>query len=386
MVKLALLGATGSIGSSTLEVLREHPDEFSLVLASAHGDWQKLCSLAEEFKVPLLILTGIEDRALRERLRSQYPRHHFHFGTDELLQALRGEDYDLALNAISGSAGLLSSFAVLERGKPLALANKESLVLAGHLISPLVKSKNIPLLPVDSEHSAVFQAMGSHPVSEIRRLHLTASGGAFRALPLPLFGQITPSQALKHPNWDMGAKVTLDSATMFNKALEVMEAHWLFGLPYAAIGAVIHPQSVIHSLVEFIDGSLLAQLSTPDMKLPILYAFSWPRRLPSDLVRTNLLELPELTFQPIEPERYPLYYLGLEAARQGGIHPTAINSANEAAIQLFLRGRIPFTHIHRLCDEALQRTLPIPDPDLDTILEVNDRVYRETMERVEAGN
>jgi len=380
-VKIALLGATGSIGASTLEVVKEQRDHFSLALVSAHVDHRSLGRIAQAFNVPVIVLTGISDPLQQSAIRAEYPDLRVLFGEAELLQALAGEDYDLALNAISGSAGLRSSFATAERGKKLALANKESLVMAGHLLIPLLKEKRAQIVPVDSEHSAIFQALGPHPRVEVRKLHLTASGGAFRTLPLEEFAKITPEQALRHPNWDMGAKVTLDSATMFNKALEVMEAHWLFGLPYDKISAVLHPQSVIHSLVEFVDGSFLAQLSSPDMKLPILYALSHPDRFPSQLVQTNLLELGDLNFAPIEPERYPLYYLGLEVAREGGILPTVLNSANEAALQLFQSGKIGFTGIHRVCERAVSAYPNIAAPGLESIIEANQEVRQVILDK-----
>jgi len=370
---LALLGATGSIGTSTLEVAAEQ--QIRICLATANRDYQKLMELGKRFDIPCLILTGISDPALQNSIKAAHPKHRIYFGETALLSALANEDYDLALNAITGSAGLRSTFAILERGKSLALANKESLVMAGHLIAE-IQLQN-PILPVDSEHSAIFQAIGKHPANELRKLHITASGGAFRDLPLGDFTNITPKQALMHPNWNMGAKVTLDSATMFNKALEVIEAHWLFGLPYERINAVIHPQSVIHSLVEFIDGSLLAQLSVPDMKLPILYALSYPDRVTSQLVQTDLISLPELTFREIEPERYPLFYLGVEAAHAGGIYPTVMNAAVEAASQLFLQGFVPFTGITEMVKTALDGQSPILHPDLETIIEVNRKVYGE---------
>lgn len=374
--KLALLGATGSIGSSTLAVLREQAPRLTLSLVSAHTDHSKLASICREFQVPVAVFTGISDPAQQSSVRQLYPDLRLYFGEAELLNALRDEDYDIALNAISGSAGLRASFAIVAKKARLALANKESLVMAGHLLMPLIKRNGVELLPVDSEHSAIFQAIGAHPVSEIRRIHITASGGPFRDLPLAEFAHVTPQQALKHPNWTMGAKVTLDSATMFNKALEVMEAHWLFGLPYARISALLHPQSVIHSLVEFVDGSILAQLSAPDMKLPILYALNWPERWPSELVKTDLLSLNRLDFGPVSPERYPLYYLGLEVAKSGGILPTVLNSANEAALRLFLEGRISFPQIYALCAEAVQNHPNVPQPSLEEIIEVNRRVWQ----------
>jgi 1-deoxy-D-xylulose-5-phosphate reductoisomerase len=380
MVKLALLGATGSIGRSTLAVAREQAEHFSLSLISAHTDWQSLCHTATEFQIPVAVLTGIGDPALRATIRAEYPALRIYFGEEDLLRALADEDYDIGLNAISGSAGLRSSFAIARRGKRLALANKESLVLAGHLLMPLIKDSGTELVPVDSEHSAIFQAIGNHPAEEIRRIHITASGGSLRDLPLAELEQITLERALKHPNWSMGAKVTLDSATMFNKALEVMEAHWLFGLPYDRINALLHPQSLIHSLVEFVDGSILAQLSTPDMKLPILYALSWPHRLPSELTKTDLTQMGELSFAPIGKERYPLFWLGLEVAREGGILPTVLNSANEGALHLFQQGRIKFTDIHRTCERMVQNHANVAHPDLAEVLETNRQVYLSVVE------
>lgn len=377
--RIALLGATGSIGTSTLDVAQEQG--ISIAFASAHTDYIKLIDIAYKHHIPRLVLTGISDTALITKLRQQNPSLSIYAGEAELLSLLCGEDYDIALNAITGSAGLRSSFCIMQQGKTLALANKESLVMAGHLLTKLVKNK--PILPVDSEHSAIFQCIGRHPNSEIRHLHITASGGAFRDLPLSDFTNIKPQEALSHPNWSMGAKVTLDSATMFNKALEVIEAHWLFNLPYTQISAIMHPQSIIHSLVEFIDGSFLAQLSTPDMKLPILYALSYPERVESALVQTDLTKLANLNFREIEPQRYPLFYLGLEAANCGGLMPTVMNAAVEAASALFLRGDIGFTDISELVKTALDNFANISEPDLETIIQTNTDVQQWVMGKLD---
>jgi 1-deoxy-D-xylulose-5-phosphate reductoisomerase len=372
--KIALLGATGSIGTSTIEVLREHPTDFEILIATAHKDYQKLFTLAQEFHIPYLVLTGIS----KDEVRHIPSGTMVYFGEAELVQLLKNQDYDIALNAITGSAGLRSTIAVLERGIDLALANKESLVMAGHLVQKLL-DRGSRILPVDSEHSAIFQAIGSHPQSEIRCIHITASGGPFRNLPLEDFDRITIQQALKHPNWSMGTKVTLDSATMFNKALEVIEAHWLFGVPYQQIKAIIHPQSIIHSLVEFIDGSFLAQLSEPDMRLPILYALSYPQRLKSGLVQTDLLKLSPLSFEEIEPRRYPLFYLGVEAGIAGGILPTVMNAANEAALRLFLDGKIGFKGIYEWVERAVSSHPNLAEPDLECIIQTNLRVYESVL-------
>ncbi|MFO7659999.1 MAG: 1-deoxy-D-xylulose-5-phosphate reductoisomerase [Candidatus Cloacimonadaceae bacterium] len=374
--RIALLGASGSIGKSTLQVIQEQSDRYELVLATAHNNYDFLIQTAEQFKVPNLVLTNEQ---LKTSINDTPAGTKLLFGESELIRFLEDGDYDIALNAISGSAGLRSTLAVLKTGKTLALANKESLVMAGHLVHQMQAQYGSSIIPVDSEHSAVFQAIGTHPNSEILKVHLTASGGAFRDLPLQDFDKITVDQALRHPNWDMGAKVTLDSATMFNKALEVMEARWLFHLDWSQIKAVLHPQSIIHSLVEFVDGSILAQMSTPDMKLPILYALSYPERCKSALVKTKLTDLPALTFGEIEPDRYPLFYLGCEAGKRGGIMPTVVNAANEAALRLFLEKKISFRQITDVVSAAFADADFVAEPDVETIIETNRQIYRQIL-------
>lgn len=356
--------------------MREQSDKYQILLATAHRDFEKLFAIAVEFRIEYLVLTGIEEPSQISRIKAIAPPAKLYFGEDELIRLLSELDYDLALNAITGSAGVRSTITVLERRKQLALANKESLVMAGHLVKAIQESTANPILPVDSEHSAIFQAIGKHPHNEIRHLHITASGGPFLHLPLEDFVKITREQALRHPNWSMGTKVTLDSATMFNKALEVIEAHWLFDLPFSQIKAVIHPQSVIHSMVEYIDGSFLAQLSVPDMRLPILYALSYPQRYSSHLVQTDPLQLSQLSFHPIEEKRYPLFYLGLEVAKAGGILPTVMNAANEAALTLFLDGKIGFGGIYETVYQSVSHQSNIPHPDLETIISTNRDVYQ----------
>ncbi len=371
--RIALLGATGSIGQSTLQVIKEQSDRFEIVLATAHSHSKELFQIAENYNIPNLIFTNEQLRFAKMEIPHN---RKVYFGEDELISLLKDVDYDIALNSISGSAGLRSTMAVLETGKTLALANKESLVMAGNLVKELQTKYGSKIIPVDSEHSAVFQAIGNHPSVEIAQIHLTASGGAFRTLPLEDFDKITVEQALKHPNWDMGAKVTLDSATMFNKALEVMEAHWLFNLDWEQIKAVIHPQSIIHSMVEFTDGSILAQMSKPDMKLPILYALSYPERYQSQLVKTNISTLPALTFEEIAPRRYPLFFTGLEAAIEGGILPTVANAANEAALRLFIQKQIKFNEIADVVKKAVNNADRIENVNLEIVLAVNSSVYQ----------
>lgn len=249
--------------------------------------------------------------------------------------------------------------------------------MAGHLIEKYTKHN--PILPVDSEHSAIFQALGNHSIQEVSQLIITASGGSFRDRNLNTFSSITIADTLKHPTWNMGAKVTIDSATMMNKGLEVIEAHWLFNMPFAKIKAIIHPQSIIHSLVKFNDGSLLAQMSSPSMQIPILYALSHPVHIPFSNVETDLLKIPALTFKEIEPKRYPLFFLALEVGEEGGIMPTVMNSVNEACISLFLQNKIAFTDFYRIISETLLATKQINNPDLETIIKVNKMIYEKTM-------
>ncbi len=366
--KIAILGVSGSIGTSAIEVIRHHCDHFDIVIASTHHNLDNLINLSLEFDILHPVITDSTISGIPDQMAA---------GSEALLDLLRHADYDIVLNAVSGSAGLIYTVEAIKRGKDVALANKESLVMAGHLVTEICRETGARLIPVDSEHSALFQVIGESPRREIDRLILTASGGPFRTLPLDRFDTITPQDALNHPTWDMGAKVTIDSATMMNKALEVMEAHWLFGIPYDRIEAIIHPQSIVHSMVKFIDGSILSQMSTPSMKLPILYALGYPERIQSDLVRTTAADLIELTFEGIEKDRYPLFFLALEVAKKGGLLPTILNAANEAAIELFLKHKISFRQIETILRSYLEQCDNVSNPDIETILDANRNVYRE---------
>jgi 1-deoxy-D-xylulose-5-phosphate reductoisomerase len=367
-IKIAILGITGSIGDSSCEVIRKNRDRFEIVLASAHRNFPKLMEIQEEFKIPKVVVTGKGYYATKD-----------HYGCDiylseqSLLELLKDSDYDIVINAITGSAGLRSTIIVLERGKKLALANKESLVMAGHLIAKYTKDN--PILPIDSEHSAIFQALGNHSQEEVAELIITASGGSFRDRKLDTFNSITLADTLKHPTWDMGAKVTIDSATMMNKGLEVIEAHWLFDMPFDKIKPIIHPQSIIHSLVKFKDGSLIAQMSSPSMQIPILYALTHPKHIEFNNVETDLLKIPALTFREIDPKRYPLFFLALEVGVEGGIMPTIMNSANEACISLFLKDQIKFKDFYSIISETLLASKQIEHPSLEEIIEINERIY-----------
>ncbi len=368
--KIAILGVSGSIGASAIDVIRHHCDHFEITVASTHSNLKNLIDLSIEFNILHPVITDRSVADIPENMAS---------GSEALLDLLRHADYDIVLNAVAGSAGMIYTNEAVKRGKDVALANKESLVMAGHLITDICRESGSKIIPVDSEHSALFQVIGQSPKREIGKLILTASGGPFRTLPLDDFETITPRDALNHPTWDMGAKVTIDSATMMNKALEVMEAHWLFGIGYDDIQAVIHPQSIVHSMVEFIDGSILSQMSTPSMKLPILYALSYPERFQSNLVKTSLSDIGTLTFEPVEKDRYPVFYLALEVARKGGILPTVLNAANEAAIELFLGGRIKFRQIETILRNYLQGVENIAHPSIEIILNENHATYHEVL-------
>jgi len=376
MKNIAVLGITGSIGISTLEVVRQHPQDFRIVLASANRNYKELFEIADEFKIPNLVITN---DVLQNTITDVPKNCDLTFGESSLLKKIENIDCDIILNAISGSAGLRFSIATITKGADLALANKESLVMAGKQIMKMLENSQSKLLPVDSEHSAILQAIGHSKTDEINSITITASGGPFRELPLDQFKNITLEDTLNHPTWDMGAKITVDSATMMNKGLEVIEAHWLFNRSYEDINAVIHPQSIIHSFVEMVDGSIIAQLSFPTMQIPILYALSYPKHIKSDLQKTNIIDLPNLTFNELSKQRYPLFELAVNAGKSGGILPTILNSANEAAIALFLQKKINFIDIYKLVEKQIENSDNTPDPSIDEIIKLNKDIYSRTL-------
>ncbi len=363
MKKIAILGITGSIGQSCLNIIRNHKKDFKIVFATAHSNGLKLKEICNEFDIKESLLTNKNNIISKKK--------------SILQQKLTDLDYDIVINAISGSAGLLSSFTALQNGKTLALANKESLVMAGHVLIPLSKKNRISILPVDSEHSAVLQALSTHKTHEVEKIILTASGGPFRKYSLEQIANANIEQALNHPNWKMGKKISIDSATMMNKGLEVIEAHWLFDMPYNKIEAIIHPQSIIHSLVEFVDGSLIAQMSQPSMELPILYALGFPKRIPSNNIKTNLLDLKALTFEKLDFKKYPLFELALQMGKDAGIFPTIMNSANEAAINLFLNGKITFVEISQIIINFCSNIQNVKNPQIDELIDKNEEVFRQ---------
>jgi 1-deoxy-D-xylulose-5-phosphate reductoisomerase len=360
--RLALLGSTGSIGRQTLDVVRWHPEAFEVVALVARRVSEELLAQVEEFRPRTVCLTGDEPLDL--------PGVDLVRGADELAALARDPSIDMLVVATSGTVGFAPTLAALDAGKAVALANKETLIMAGHLVTAAAARSGAPLLPIDSEHSAIWQCLlGEEPYPErARRLILTASGGAFRDRSLADMAFVTPEQALRHPTWAMGPKITIDSASLMNKGLEVIEAHWLFGLPFDRIDVVIHRESVIHSLVEFVDGSVKAQLGLPDMRLPIQYALSHPQRLPSPVRPLDLAALGQLTFAAVDSRKYPCLGLAYRAGERGGSFPTVLNAANEEAVARFLRGELAFVDIARLIADVLDAHAGRDDPTLAEVL------------------
>jgi len=337
---IAVLGSTGSIGRTTLEVVSAFPDRFKVVALTAHRSADVLLEQARRHRPKLAVLVDGELEPPRLLKGTRVAT-----GWDAVLEAASHPDVEIVVNALVGAAGLEPTLRALAAGKRLALANKESLVVGGPLVMRALKENAGELIPVDSEHSAVFQCLAGASLESVRRLVLTASGGPFRDRdPMDLAG-VTPDEALRHPTWNMGAKITVDSATLVNKALEVVEAHYLFGIAYEQVDVVIHPQSIVHSLVEFRDGSVLAQLGRPTMALPVLYALTYPERLPFDAPSLDLTEVGTLSFEPVPPGRFPAFELGREAALRGGTAPAVFNAASEEAVAAFLTEQLAFNEI-----------------------------------------
>lgn len=364
--QIALLGSTGSIGQSTLEVVRHSGGSLQVVALSAHQNCEQLRQQALEFKPRWVIAT---DAAMAAKCdwSSLKGISEVVCGEGLLQQIVQKPEIDVVVSAIVGSAGLAGTWAAIEAGKTVALANKETLVMAGPLVMPLAASRKANILPIDSEHSAVFQALSAGRREDLRRIILTASGGPFRTLSRADMERVTVEQALAHPTWRMGPKITVDSATMMNKALEIIEARWLFDLPPEQIEVVVHPQSVVHSLVEFNDGSVLAQLSPPDMKLPIQYALTWPERRPSPARKVDWGSSWQLGFEPPDLDRFPAITLGKEVASAGGTAGAVLNAANEAAVTCFLRGELRYLQIVQACRAVVDSHTYDPSPTLSQL-------------------
>ena len=375
MRRLAILGSTGSIGTSTLDVVEAHPEHFQVMALAARANLDLLEAQVRRHS-PRLVTVATEAAAQELRRRLGRTATEVGSGAAGLLQAASDAGADLVVSAIVGGAGLLPTMGAIMAGKDVALANKESLVMAGDLVTAEARRRGVRILPVDSEHSAIFQCLGDGGASQVRRIVLTASGGPFRTRTRATFASITPDEALRHPNWSMGKKITIDSATLMNKGLEVIEAHWLFGLPMDQVDVIIHPQSIIHSLVEYVDGSVLAQLGVADMRIPIQYALTYPQRRVNRVPRLSLERLAGLTFEPVDREKFPCLDLAYEVARAGGSSPTVLNAANEVAVHRFLDRRIGFEEIPTLIRKALDAHPRRAVGSVEEVLEVDREVRR----------
>ena len=350
---LVILGSTGSIGEQALEIVREHPDRFNVAAISCKGSWETLAQQVKTFEPDYALICDEEHASQLADAVSQSGTEIL-AGKSHLSDLASLPEADIILNALVGFAGFEPTIAALKAGKKVALANKESLVIGGALINDLLKNNEGKLLPVDSEHSAIFQCLIGETEKNIEKLIITASGGPFRTWTRQQMNNITVEQALDHPNWSMGAKITIDSATMMNKGLEVIEAHWFFNLPLTKIEAVIHPQSVIHSVVTFADGSSKAQLGPPTMKVPILYALTYPDRINLDVERLDWEQAFELSFEPVDYEKFPCFKLAIDAIKQGGNAPAILNAANEVAVQRFLDKEISYIQIPNVISKCLE--------------------------------
>jgi 1-deoxy-D-xylulose-5-phosphate reductoisomerase len=371
MKSLAILGSTGSIGQSTLAVVAEHSDEFA-VTGLAAG--QNVKVLAEQIRQFGPVRVSVQDETAAANLRQLLPpgaAPEILWGAAGAREVAVASGADLVVSAMVGAVGLAPTLAAIQAGLPVALANKETLVAAGSLVMAAARERGVPIIPVDSEHSAIFQALHGQRPEDVRRLWLTASGGPFRTWDPERLRGVTAAQALKHPNWSMGPKITIDSATMMNKALEVIEASVLFGLPVDQVGVYIHPQSIIHSLVEFVDGSVIAQLGVPDMRLPIAYALTYPRRLPLNSPPLDLCRVGRLTFETPDTARFPGLALGYFAARAGGTMPAVLNAANEMAVAAFLNGRLGFMGIPQTVEATMEAHRREPLESLEQVLAIN---------------
>jgi 1-deoxy-D-xylulose-5-phosphate reductoisomerase len=389
---LAILGSTGSIGRSTLSVVALYPERFRVAVLAAHGSWEAIVEQARQFQAETVVLVDPKAAALaRDALRACGAATRVHSGADALAEAVAADNVDVVMAAIVGAAGLPSTLAAVRAAKRVLLANKEALVMAGQILMDEVRHAGAELIPIDSEHNAIFQCMpaGYLPGDVARgvtRVILTASGGPFRTAEAGSLDHVTPDQACAHPKWKMGRKISVDSATLMNKGLEVIEATLLFGLPESQVDVIVHPQSVVHSLVEYADGSMLAQLGAPDMRTPIAQALAWPERFASGVQSLNLAEIGQLGFEPPDHARFPSLGLARAAARAGGTAPAVLNAANEVAVQAFLDRRLNFTAIAAVIDKVLQRLDSSPVKDLGDVLDADAAARRLAVALIEPSS
>ena len=374
MKKIAILGSTGSIGTQTLDVVREHSDELQVVALAAGSNKERLKEQIKEFH-PKLVSLSDEKKAqeLKEELAGEQVE--VVCGMEGLIEVAGADSADVVVTAVVGMMGILPTMEAIKKGKDIALANKETLVTAGHLIIPMAKEYGVSILPVDSEHSAIFQSLQGEPKAALDKILLTASGGPFRGKSAEFLETVTLEDALNHPNWSMGPKITIDSSTMVNKGLEVMEAKWLFGVDYSQIEVVIQPQSIIHSMVQYVDGAIIAQLGTPDMRVPIEYALFYPERRSLSGDRLDFSKLSQITFEKPDYKVFRGLSLAIEAGKTGGTMPTVFNAANERAVAKFLKGEIKYTDIVRSIEKCMDAHKVSAHPDLEEILATEQGVY-----------
>ena len=378
---IAILGSTGSIGTQALDVVERHPDHFTVEVLTAQNNWELLVQQAIKFKPNTVVITN-EDHY--DKVFDALDSHDIkvYAGDNALSHVVQMEDVDVVLTALVGYSGLVPTVKAIESGKDIALANKETLVVAGELVTKLAMEHNSNILPVDSEHSAIFQCIVGEYQNPIEKLILTASGGPFRGRKREELLQITKEQALKHPNWDMGAKITIDSATLMNKGLEVIEAKWLFGTDLDQIAVVVHPQSIIHSMVQFEDGSIKAQLGLPDMRLPIQYALTFPDRFKADYPRFDFAQYPQLTFEKPDTETFRNLQLAYDALGKGGNHPCILNAANEIAVSEFLKDKIGFLEISDVIADCLVKVSFVKQPGLEDFINTDKETRIKALELI----
>ena len=379
--RIAILGSTGSIGRQALDVIRQHRDLFEVELLTANNSTDLLISQAIEFDANAVVICN-EDKykEVADALQPHYIK--VFAGMKSVCDLVTGDNIDIVLTSMVGFSGLESTVAAVKAGKTIALANKETLVAAGKIVMGLAKQHGAHILPVDSEHSAIFQCLLGSAGAEIEKIHLTASGGPFRTWSKEDIAKATRAQALNHPNWSMGSKITIDSATMMNKGLEIIEARWLFGTPGEKIEVVVHPESIIHSMIEYADGSVIAQMGHPDMREAIQFAFSFPQRLPLDNKKLNFAELGNLSFFAPDQDRFPALTLTYEALAKGGNMPCIMNAANEAAVAAFLQEKIGFYDITDVVAECMAGADFVAEPDLDTIFRTNEQAYARALAHI----
>ena len=371
--RIAILGSTGSIGTQTLEVISQNPDHFEVEVLTAYNNIELLIQQAKRFQPNVVVITNnCHYELLKEALQNEPIK--IYTGKEALEQVVQMDTIDVVVTAMVGYAGLIPTCNAIKAGKHIALANKETMVVAGEIINQLAIEHKVNIYPVDSEHSAIFQCLVGEFNNEVEKIYLTASGGPFRGFTPEQLATVTKADALKHPNWNMGSKITIDSATMMNKGFEVIEAKWLFGLKAEQIDVVVHPQSIIHSIVQFMDGSMKAQMGLPDMRLPIQYALSFPQRLASEFKRFSFLDYPKLTFEQPNTKNFRNLALAFEALNQGGNMPCILNAANEVVVQAFLTDRISFLQMPQIIEMAMEKATFIKTPNLEDYIQTDKEI------------